>query len=471
MVPVVRTQGRGLVSQLLLYLSHADDPQRYAVGPSLARLAGSAGWSFECYYANKRSGRHFGGGDPDSFERGHSGGGLVAGGRHLDQTIRLVTRYEVSALGDPRSPLWWVLEQGGASKLVASEDPLELYAAALRALGVETPRHAVVVDATPHGTDRVVVAPYLAPEFFRREPCLGVEASAPLAVVDGLRSIGVETLEGLWLGDVAMSRWGPFLHSSRGHRSNSYAESTADLARESEDWGQGILLGDPELVAAQLPRLIARRLLPLYGRPQVDVLRIAADAVRRSREPVFGRQYDDRDFFALAELGHGLQVLDPAPPFASTGGVELDAGSEDASGPNDDPSVIEGIPATLMFWAGMIREAECIPRIIDLVASTGLRCGLIITAKTFTSIDEPSLSMLTVPAERGGVAGLVELVVGSTGWGVAPESSLGGDRLGAYLESALSEIRSRVPSELWPTGWWPLLDTELVRVHRPWIGR
>lgn len=466
MAPLVRDEARPIVKKLLFYLARADDPQRMTVGPTLAGLCRAAGWSFECYYSDRRSGLHFGGGDVSMVERGRAAGGLVAGARHLEQAAALADGFEIAVLGDLASPVWPVLERRGAIELLFSRDPLALYSAAVTAMEIALPTRAVVVDPMPQGEQRLVIAPYLAPEFLMGAPCLGIDANGRTGIEE-LRASGVSSMVGMWLGPAARSRWEKDLDDVSGADATSYGDVTAVLARSYSGWGEGLLLADPDLAAAQLPRIANRKLIPLYGQPQSVVLRKVPDIVRRSREPVYGRQYDDHDFFTVSELGHGLQVLDPAPPFASTRGTVVPP----AQAQTRVSEQINGrLPATLMFWAGMIREAECIARVIDLVAATGLRCGLIVTADTFRSIDEPSLAMLSVPPDQGGVGGLVELVLGSTGWGVAAESLLDPERLRDYLASALAELSQRLPAELVPQGWWPLLDTALVTVPPKKIG-
>src|SRR5262249_55130023 len=160
--------------------------------------------------------------------------------------------------------------------------------------------------------------------------------------------------------------------------------ATVAVAHRYREWGRGVLLGDPELVAAQLAKARRLRLLSLYGRPQTTVLQQACDLVERGSEPVFGRQYDDRDFFHLARLGHGLQIVDPGPPFDSAPPATFSDLSVDASSlePDDDQLrawAEEGrVVATLLFWCGMLRELDAVPRILDVVTSTGLAAGLVL---------------------------------------------------------------------------------------------
>jgi hypothetical protein len=227
------------------------------------------------------------------------------------------------------------------------------------------------------------------------------------------------------------------------------------------------LLGDPDLVAAQVPKAARLRLLPLYGRPQVDVVSRSAEQIRVAREPVYGRQYDDRDFFELARLGHGLQVLDPAPPFDAAHALATSLpDTADDSEPTDEQLAAwadEGrVLVTLLLWAGMIRELDLIPRLIDLAAETELRAGLLVTTETFEYGAGFSLELLATPPARGGVLGLLEPLLASTGRAVGAEQLLPAGTLQSLLGDARTALASKLPPGLMPRGWWPLLDTELV---------
>ncbi|MFN2471264.1 MAG: hypothetical protein ABR583_09825 [Gaiellaceae bacterium] len=431
---------------LLLYLAWARNPARLAVAPTLAALAGRAGWDFELYYDELRAGRHFGGGPPEDARPGWPAGSLVAGGRHADHALRLAARFGVVALGDPENVLWPALKEARVEELVRSHEPAALYAAAFARLGEPLPGEVLVVDAAPQGENAIVAAPFLYPAFLTGPPVLGLEA--------GGEPLGERPHRGFY---VAADR-APWLALRDGDAGGeTYASFTATLAERWADWGRGVLLGDPELVAAQLPRARQLRLLPLYGRPQVDAIRAAAPTVRRAAEPVWGRQYDDRDFLELAELGHGLQVLDPDPPFDAGGDGRLP--EVRAEEPADDDLhrwlAERRVLGTVLFWAGMVRETHCLPRIIDLVAATGLRAGVVLTLPAIRAADRSTLALLATPPDRGGVLGLLEPLLGSTGYGVAAEALLPDGR----LASELAEAHAEAPSV---RGWWPLLDTPLV---------
>jgi len=460
--------------RLLLYLASSDDPQRVAVGPALAAAADRAGWGFECYYDALRRGRHYGGGDPETAPAGAAAGALSAGGQHAERTSRLCGLYSVTALGDPASPLWPPLERASAEDLARATSPTELYEMALARLGAPTPELALVLDAMPQGPYGIATAPFLYPALLDGPPALALEVSAGPAEREGLERLGVRRFGGLGLAPERAAAFpgGLDSHETR-DVSAGWAAFTAHAAEQHRGWGRGVLLGDPALVVAQLPKARRLRLLPLHGRPQTEAVECAGQMIRAATEPVFGRQWNDHDFFALARAGHGLQVVDPGPPFDAAG-AEAPALAEPPPGemepePGDaelERWASEGrVLVTLLVWCGMLRELDCLPRLVDLAAMTDLRAGLVVTAETFEHGAGEALELLAVPPRRGGLLGRLEPVLASTGRGVAAEAYLGGDRLAAYLAESLEAIEARVPAALRPRGWWPLLDTRLVR-HR-----
>ncbi len=297
---------------MLLHLSVLGDRQRLAVGPALAAAATRAGWSFESYVDERRRGRHYGGGDPGAVPPGWAAGSLVAGGAHVEQALWLAATYEVVVVGDPRSLLWPVLAAAGAQMHPATT-VAEAYAVALTRLGQPVPAQALVVDAGPQGPHGLVVAPYLYPEFLDGPPALGVEVTAGPEQVAALRALGVRTFSGRWVDPARAATFGPLDDTQGAVDGHDWASLTTELGERHRHWAEGFMLGDPGLVGSQLGRAASRRLLPLYSQPQTAVIRAAADLLTSVGGTVFGRQYDDHDFFALAPLGHGLQLVDPGP--------------------------------------------------------------------------------------------------------------------------------------------------------------
>jgi hypothetical protein len=463
---------------LLLYVSHAGDPHRYAIAPALAAAAERAGFGFECYYDDVRAGRHFGGGDPARARPGWPTGSLVAGGRHADHVLWLASAYELVVLGDPGSVLWPALDAAGGEALARTADPAELYRAAFARLGEELPETVVVLDAGPQGRNGLVMAPYLYPRLLTGERALGVDVSCSERTREAL---GAARFVGVCVDPARASSFPGGLDEVEDTvaADSDYAAATSALARRYADWGKGVLLGDPALVAAQLPKSRRLRLLPLYGQPQVDVVQRGRELIEEACEPVYGRQYDDRDFLAISRVGHGLQVLDPDPPFdaESAAAAPLPAPPRPLAETEPDDTELERwaddgrVLVTLLFWAGMIRETHCLPRLLDLVTATGLRAGFVVTSESLRHAPSSALSLLSAPPERGGAFGLVEPLLGSTGLGVAAETLLPAGRLREFLERARREAAEVLPAGLEPRGWWPLLDAPLEERRASPVGR
>jgi hypothetical protein len=440
---------------------------RFAVAPALAAAASRAGWIFDCYYDALRAGRHFGGPTAEDVSDGYAAGSTFAGGEHEAKLLWLASRFRITAVGDPASSLLAALDVAGAEPLVLTTEPSRIYGAAFELLGTAVPHRLIVLDGKPQGPSGLVTAPYLYPAFFADGPAMGVDVSVGEEEVANLERLGIDTIEAI---GVEASRAAMFPRSLQGTAAHTNYESlTTAFAEQWRTWGTGVLLGDPQLVASQLPKAARLRLLPLYGRPQVDALRRARFAVEHGSEPVYGRQYDDRDFFEVARLGHGLQLVDPSPPFDSSAVLpQAVPASVPAGDLEPDDETLAGWAAegrvlvTLVFWAGMIRELDCWGPVFDLVTETGLRAGLVVTAESLEHSGGTPLSLLSVPRERGGVRGLVEPLLGSTGRGVAAESLLPGGALRTMLTEARAASATLLPTELVPRGWWPLMDAPLV---------
>jgi hypothetical protein len=463
-------------TQLLLYLASGSDPHRCAVGPALAMAAEQAGWLFDTYYDCRRSGRHYGGFDPGGASDALAGGSFIAGGRHLDHALWLTASHAIAAVGDPQSPIWPVIAANG-EVILQSTDPAEIFAAVYARLKIQIPADAFVLDGTPQTALQILTAPFLYPRIVSTK-CVAIDVSSGAGLRKRLEDLGVRRFAALYVDAERADAFPGGLDSREGTAvGETYATLTSGLARDHAAWGRGTFLGDPDLIAAQLALAVRRRLLPLYGRPQTDVIAKAETTIRAGADPVYGRQFDDRDFFALGRLGRGLQIVDPDPPFTS-------ATSPNAQHPvpPDDPAAFEPddqtlqswadegkVLTTLVLWAGMIRELHCIPRLLDLVAATGLKCGLAITTDTIAHASPADLSAIGIPAERGGVLGQVELLLSSTGRGVCAEAYMPENELTLQLSNARLELAQRLPAAHMPRGWWPLVDSLLEPVAAPRI--
>ncbi|MGH2485536.1 MAG: hypothetical protein ACRDHE_05950, partial [Ktedonobacterales bacterium] len=173
------------------------------------------------------------------------------------------------------------------------------------------------------------------------------------------------------------------------------------------------------------------------------------------------------------------QLIDPArPPFP----VLRHAGYQWTSAPSA-PCMFAGEPddeqlrawgregrvlTSIIFWTGMIRELENLPRIVDLVALTRLKAGLALTVPALLYQPETALEQVRVPLERGGVYPHLEMLLASCGVGATIESRMPAGRLARYLaQSSRLLDEAGVPVEWRPRGWWAVMDPEMIPLPRP----
>ena len=474
--------------RLLLYITTDRDPARNAVAATLAWAAQSVGWQFEVYYDAYRLGEHYGGGDPDSLPHGLLTGGTAVGGRHHERLYLLLHRFETIVVGQRTIAFDAALQHIGTPRITPSgiED---LYDQTFAALGASLPASAIVLDAEPSPALAGIDA-YGYPEIVARQ-ALGFEASS---LTDHtpvwLSRNGVRTVESLWLGDQARARMRTLFAEGQAEAGVSSLEDvdardtfqsvTERLARRwSGQFRGGWILADPLTVSAWLPEAVREQRLAIYGKPQREIIRQLSKELQASESAVLGRQYEDSDFFDLSSLGVAFQLIDPErPPFPVLRSAGYDwshaANPQSlASVEPDDEQLTrwarEGrVLASLIFWSGMIRELENLPRIVDLVALTRLKAGVALTLPALEYQPEAPLDLLRTPIEQGGVFPHLEMLLASCGLGASIESRMPPGRLRAYLAATTARMDELgIPTDLRPTGWWTTMDPDMLPLPRP----
>ncbi|MBI4320995.1 MAG: hypothetical protein HY675_21090 [Chloroflexi bacterium] len=461
-------------------MSPFDNPHKNAVAATLAWLARERGMIFDAYYDAYRLGVHYGGGDPISLPFGHLTGSLVVGGRHLEQFYFLAHKFKVHIVMQGDSLMGSVAANLDVHFVARAQSVTALYQDVFEFFERPLPSEVVVVDSRP--VDRLQgLDAYFYPEIYFRK-LLGVEASISEGELRSLLSGNVK----LCLAAVGDKRWEDLPNGGclaetidRLEANDSFRSVTERLAKRWLHEASGWLLGDPVLVSYWLPRACEEGLLPIYGQPQTTVIEAVSTALKGTGRVVLGRQFDDRDFFALSRRDQCLQVVDPSrPPFSSIKHAEYNW-SEVARGffdeePSDEllRSYAENnkVLVSIVFWSGMIRELENLYALTDLVALTKLRSGLVLTAQSFEYMRHSPLELLTVPLDRGGVYPCLEPLLGSCGIGVAIESLMSPGRLEENLKLAMGRIRELLGREdLLPRGWWATMDAPMMEL--PWHRR
>jgi hypothetical protein len=477
--------------RLLLYLTAESNPARNAVAATLAWAAEAAGWAFEVYYDAYRLGDHYGGGDPDSQPPGMLSGGTVVGGHHHERLYLLLNRFDTLVLTDGPVAFGATLDQLDVERRRVS-GYADTYREAFAALAIAPPDAALVIDASPRG-ELAGLDAYLYPEIACRR-VLGLDVSSLTGdELTRLVESGVRRVDTLFVGAAGAERW-PSLAAGAGvvvtpepldalGPEDDFASVTERVARRwLAECAGGWVLADPAVVSAWLPEAWRQRRLAIYGKPQRAVIDRLEDELGASGKVVLGRQYEDGDFFALSALGLPFQLIDPVrPPFpvlrlapyawTSDSTDPADAGVYGRE-PSDDQLrtwAEQGrVLVSAIFWTGMIRELENLPRLVDLVALTGMKGGLALTTAALEYQPDGPLEMLRVPLERGGVFPCLEMLLASCGEGAAIESLLPEGRLAEHLRVANDTLdRLGVPAGWRPRGWWSTMDPAMVPLPGP----
>ena len=473
--------------RLLLYLTADANPARNAIAATLAWATAEAGWFFEVYYDAYRLGEHYGGGDPAWQPAGYLHGGAMVGAHHHERLYLLPHRFDVTVLTDG--------DVAFAPALAQLETPREAvsgyaqtYERAFALLGVPRPSRVVLLDAAPTPALAGIDA-YLYPEIASRH-ALGLDVGSVTS--DDLERLlpANATIEAFYVAPERLDTFGARLRQAGATIEPAVAAPLtpdADFARVTEEIARrhlaeytgGWILADPATVAAWLPEALRERRIAIYGKPQARVLERLDAELRASKTDVLGRQYEDGDFFTLSAQGLPFQLIDPArPPFP----VLRHAGYQWTSAPSA-PCMVAGEPddeqlrawaregrvlTSIIFWTGMIRELENLPRVVDLVALTRLKAGLALTVPALLYQPETALEQVRVPLERGGVYPHLEMLLASCGVGATIESRMPAGRLAEYLaESRRLLDEAGVPLEWRPRGWWAVMDPEMIPLPRP----
>lgn len=463
-----------LKKKLLLYLAKYNCPENILIASTLAWLSKSKGYLFDNYYDSYHQGIHFPGGDTRNLETGLLTGGTVCGDRHFEEFYFMLHNFDVSIVSTGESIFSQSIKNLNVPVIAHSDNTAELLRGTFSALDASLPSNIVMVGSNP-GRELYGVEAYLYPEIYHRQ-AIGVHDTISDEDLAGLCQEGSKIFCFFVADDITgrLANKGYDVEIvDRIKQSDDYLSITGRIADRWKGRVNGWILGDPALVVHWIPTACEEGLAAIYSVPQEKIVSQLGNLISSKGKVVYGRQYSDRDFFELSKLNQCLQVIDPCrPPFQSVRHAEYNWQRDETQEgfyeyEYSDSELIqfasEGrILISLMFWSGMIREVENFHNLIDLVAMTRLRCGMVVTAQSYEYMMHSPFELLTVPLDQGGVYPLMEPVLGSCGIGVGIESYMTKERLLEDMKEGMSRISGRVKNEAYmPRGWWGTMDTDL----------
>ena len=463
--------------KLILYLSKFNCPENISIASTLAWLSKSKSYLFDNYYDSYHQGIHFEGGDTRSMETGKLTGGTVSGDSHFEALYFLLHNFDVSTIIFQDSIFTNVIKHFNVPIISRTKQINLLYRNIFDNLDAPMPSDIVMIGSNFNSALSGLEA-YLYPEIFYRQ-AIGVSDAITEDELDDLYREGSKVFC-FYVDEGIITRLKQRKHDievvDRIKKNDDYLRVTKRIALRWKDKIKGWMLGDPTLVSHWLPKACEENLLSMYSVPQDKIVSQLGDLIASKGVVVYGRQYNDRDFFDLSNLNQCLQVIDPCrPPFQSVKHVDYSWNkNQNTEGfyelEYSDKELIrfaeEGrILVSLMFWSGMIREIANFYRLMDLFAITKLKCGLVLTEQSFEYMMHAPFELLTIPLHQGGVYPFVEPVLGSCGIGVGIEAYIDKLRLRKTLRDALSTISLKVKNENYmPRGWWTTMDTTLEKL-------
>jgi hypothetical protein len=457
--------------KLWLLIADAKRPDIHLALPTLAWMADEAGALFECYLESQGSGALFA-----------AQGSTVIGGRHEQSFNYLCAAFDVQIilLGDT-AVFDSSIAAFGCEVIARAENLLDLY----REIA-DLPRDALFVPTD----SRIDVGPYLFPDiYFARRLAL------PAADASAAAELGVETAHSACLSDsereLVAGVFGEVDEIDALSEGDDIGSVTVRIAERWIERAEGVAFGDPPVILPQIPWHCRKKRVAVYAPKQslppravqvsayVEETSAIADDVSRlalaTGSPVIvGRQTGDGDIFRWSRDGLCIQITDPNRPIFPV--VETNvprwARAGDTPPLEVDDATLEQyadegkILVSLLWHSGEVAHNEAMLNVFDLAATTGIKMGIGAHAARYETCPQ-SWELLSVPAERGGVRGLIEPLLHSGGRGVMAEAECPPDQLAEHCRASMARIREIAGDAGTPTGYYAFMDTHLADLAPP----
>lgn len=430
---------------VLLVVKHSN-PHKDLVAMSLAGMCAKSDVLFDAYQASA----HLEGG----LFAPH--GSTVIGGSHALRIARALSTFETTVVRMDGVTLFDSLFQTGAKSIIdADEDLLSIYQKVAGVLAVPKPETVTLFDLKAPGFR---AAAYWPEAVFRDAWALPLEVSNE--TIAGVNKLGFRKAYVVARSGAELGSW---------EKAGFALERTVDLSvadperLQIERWRERapeVDILEPNLASFQLPFSIRnKRLMVTYGN-----LKDFKEAERRRdvmldltkgnhQTAVYSRWFGDAAMLPLAARGMGLSVVEPnrhiLTVFSDYGKLAQPVRSAFDLEPDDKTLrkwASEGvILATWILHSGEPSHDDSVMAFYDWATMTGVKFGSGVHWQRY-DFDPDVVEPMQVPADEGGVLGLVEPVLHSTGAGVNWET--GGDPqvMAALMKSSREKIAARAGS-------------------------
>ena len=478
-------------ARLFLLLCSFSHPAKDFLAANLAAMCRSQGCLFDAYYAA---------GDTDVFAytgRGHihlgetgglfSGfGSTVLGGRHHQIIARALAQFETTIVRLGEVNLFETLIRVGARKTITADTEstsglVALLEQCAQALDIDLPTSAVVVQTRNlPGALAYGITQYAFPEaLYRAALYLPVELLP--GDIQKLAEQGVKSIWSVAAASTDLSEW-----IEAGFRpdvadtiraDDDYLSLTGRIAERWHAQVAGFDMTEPGMASFWLPYAVRENRLPVCAEHMTEAAAKIAALIGSEKSPVVYGRYaggpicranDDTDLFPLFERGLSYQVIEPRRPVLSVFSSDPTPLPQPAQSPFDLEPPDEQLAVwaergfiltTLVFHSGELSHDDAVFNIMDMSALTQVRVGLPAHLQRYT-FDPDVVEPMQVPVEEGGVLGLCEPMLHSTGYGILAESFANPEQVAQMMRQAREEIARVAGERFAPRGVYCYLDAK-----------
>jgi hypothetical protein len=419
---------------------------------TLGWMCGEKGVEFDAYYAS---------------EHGEGGlfaphGSTVIGGHHTERIARALATFNtiVVRIGEVR--IFDSLIRSGAEEVIDCRDDLiGLYERMRKVLGTGRVKSVVAFD---EGAYPAIAALY--PECVYRRAW-----AVPLALntdeLRRLREMGVQTVWTVARRGADFSNWiavGFKVETAFEFNSADPARISLEIARRWGDRASAFDLHKPDVAKYLLPFSIRENRLPLLFRNGGEAAKMRDHLLQLSegkgQRVVYGQWFGDPPLIPFARRPMAYEVIEPCRPVLtlfSRCPVRLPRPEKSCFDlePSDDQLrawASEGrILATWVLHSGEVPHDDALLGFFDWSAMTKVRIGSGVHWQRYY-VNPDLVELMHVPVEEGGVLGLVEPVLHSSGWGIMWESMGDADKIAAMMREARERIAKVAGERFAPRG-------------------
>jgi hypothetical protein len=475
-----------MVAQCLLVAGYTQRDKDLAAA-SIAGMCREKNILFDVYYAlgdasafNYDRSKHIHQGQSGGLFSAH--GSTLIGGRHQQMIARALAQYETTLvkLGDIHA-MGNLLRAGAKHTIEEAAGIVPLLKHCADYVGVEVPEQVVVVQTD--GLPRALaygIAQYTFPEsLYRAAWALPLELSSEQ--IAQLAAIGVRTVWTIATEGADLSLWqraGLAVESAVVlQEDETYLSFTFRLAERWLAKAKGVDLCEPVLASYWLPFSIHNDRLQVCGEIMVEaaekmvpLVKSVGDNVvygRYAGGPICGAR-DDEELFPLFRNDIAFEVIEPNRPVLKVFSYQPTPFSQPSSSPIDlepaDEQLREWaskgfILTSLVFHSGELSHDDANFNIMEMSSLSQVRIGLPMHLQRYT-FDPDCVEPMQAPVEQGGVLGLCEPLLHSSGLGIHAEGIGTPARVAAMMQTAREQIAQLVGEDFVPRGVYCYLDAD-----------